>query len=712
MRQVQSPGGGGKKKDPVVSQNTKQKMGSGDSLLASPDVAALLDAADQIAQGKFERGSLAWRLAPPYSYPRYLIDTHSKSFWQHGLVRRIVRDVREGVLDLEPAASQLQVSPDMLHSALGKSKKVGGDLTVQQYMELDFGGEDQFWGERTNVDLVEGAREGKVDLDTVAFSTGVTMREIKERVGPIKKKEEEVVEKKPKASNSSRGPQLTDLQKQILAAEKTESSMSEYEKMRLENMRERQAMLDMLSMEDEKQDLKDSLPKREARKIDYGVREKSSRLKRKADCLAMRGKQAPEEWSGIGKTRHSPLWVGRWWAPGAEVPPPKREEQITNLVDRGQEYSLVTSRLHRFRAELAEKGGEETETGSSSLLWDSPVSKGSQQPTGGSLLTSLQSWRDITCFGDHQGRLGLQLANRNVVFRPHGAKVSRSILLPQSSSLLSSSYDGTVRLTDLVADKVTVEADFGTSQVEWAEVEEGQCWLAGLSGRLVRGDHRQPSVTSSVLTTKDGDLGGTFSLNQKKSLVAFSHGLLTSVYDLRQTSKALHSLASGALSWSPSWSPSGQLLLSSGSVLQVWDLTKAEEAVLTWPPEDQIQDPRTQKGYFLQSATTTGQARYLGARAASWFVSLKHIHEILHLISSKLGRCPWDLKAEDGKELLLTTCSVMRSVGNTGDCVVIVDPHTASVLAEVLLLVTEVVTYCHIFLFRSVFAILPNSNPF
>ena len=201
MRQVQSPGGGGKKKDPVVPQNTKQKMGSGDSLLASPDVSALLDAADQIAQGKFERGSLAWRLAPPYSYPRYLIDTHSKSFWQHGLVRRIVRDVREGVLDLEPAASQLQVSPDMLHSALGKSKKVGGDLTVQQYMELDFGGEDQFWGERTNVDLVEGAREGKVDLDTVAFSTGVTMREIKERVGPIKKKEEEVVEKKPKASN-------------------------------------------------------------------------------------------------------------------------------------------------------------------------------------------------------------------------------------------------------------------------------------------------------------------------------------------------------------------------------------------------------------------------------------------------------------------------------------------------------------------------------
>ena len=107
----------------------------------------------------------------------------------------------------------------------------------------------------------------------------------------------------------------------------------------------------------------------EARKIDYGVREKSSRLKRKADCLAMRGKQAPEEWSGTGRTRHSPLWVGRWWAPGAEVPPPKREEQITNLVDRGQEYSLVTSRLHRFRAELAEKGGEETETGSSSLLW-------------------------------------------------------------------------------------------------------------------------------------------------------------------------------------------------------------------------------------------------------------------------------------------------------------------------------------------------------
>ena len=612
MKQAQVSGGV-KSKSVVGSKEIGQGQKVAESLLETREMTALSDAADQIAFGNIEKGSLAWRLAPPYCYPRYLIDAHSKSFWQHGLVRRIVRDVKEGVLDLEPAASQLHVSPDMLHSALGKAKKIGGDLTVQQYMELDFGGEDQFWGERTNVDLVEGARKSNIDLDTVAFCTGVTLREIAERVGPIEKKEEVVVEKKPKASNSSKGPQLTDLQKQILAAEDKESSLSEYEKMRLENMRERQAMLEMLSMEEEKEELRALVPKRESKKVDYGVREKSSRLKRKADSRAMQGKQVSDEWTGMGRTRHSPLWVGRWWVAGGEVPPPRREELMTGLIDRGQDFAQATSRLHRLRAELAEENCEK-ENGSSPLLWDAAIPAGLQQPTGASLLTSLQAWRDITCFADNNGRLGLQLAGRNIVLRPHGGKVSRSILLPQSSSLISGSHDGTVRLTDLVADKVTVEADFGTTCVEWVEVEEENCWLAGMPGRVVRVDQRESSQSSSLVTTEKGQLGGSFSLNHAKSMLAFAHGTCTSVFDLRQSSKALHSFPSGPLSSPPSWSPSGRLLLSSTSALQVWHLTKPDEAVLTWPPRDQIHE-------FKDYPAISGQARYIGARAASWSVS-------------------------------------------------------------------------------------------
>ena len=606
---------GGVKSKPMVSlKEVGQGQKVAESLLATPEMTALSNAADQIAFGNFEKGSLAWRLAPPYSYPRYLIDAHSKSFWQHGLVRRIVRDVKEGVLDLEPAASQLHVSPDMFHSALGKAKKIGGDLTVQQYMELDFGGEAQFWGERTNVDLVEGARKGNIDLDSVAFSTGVTLREISERVGPIEKKEEVVVEKKPKPSNSSKGPQLTDLQKQILAAEDKESTLSEYEKMRLENMRERQAMLEMLSMEEEKEELKALVPKRESKKVDYGVREKSSRLKRKADSRAMQEKQAgSDEWTGgMGRTRHSPLWVGRWWVAGAEVPPPRGEELMTGIVDRGQDFTQTTSRLYRLKAELAEE--EETQIRPSPLLWEAATPAGLQQPTGASLLTSLQAWRDIACFADNNGRLGLQLAGRNIVLRPHGGKVSRSILLPQSSSMVSSSHDGTVRLTDLVADKVTVEADFGTTCVEWVEVEEENCWLAGIPGEVVRIDKRESSLRSSLMTTEKGELGGRFSLNHGKSMLAFAHGTYCSVFDLRQSSKVLHSFPSGPLSCPPSWSPSGRLLLSSNSALQVWDLSKTDETVLTWPPRDQIHE-------FKDYPANSGQARYIGARAASWSVS-------------------------------------------------------------------------------------------
>ena len=114
-------------------------------------------------------------------------------------------------------------------------------------------------------------------------------------------------------------------------------------------------------------------------------------------------------------------------------------------------------------------------------------------------------------------------------------------------------------------------------------------------------------------------------MNQSKSLLAFSHGTSTSIFDVRQPSKALHSLPSGPLSSPPSWSPSGRLLLSSTSALQVWDLTKAEEPVLSWPRNDQIRD--------LKDYPISGQARYLGARAGSWSVPYQLITHLIYFSS-------------------------------------------------------------------------------
>ena len=92
--------------------------------------------------------------------------------------------------------------------------------------------------------------------------------------------------------------------------------MSECERMRLENMRKRQDMLKMLNMDEDKEDIAELAPKKVSQKVDYGVGEKSSRLKRIANTALTNGASAPSE--KAGRVR-SPAWVGRWWAAGGEA---------------------------------------------------------------------------------------------------------------------------------------------------------------------------------------------------------------------------------------------------------------------------------------------------------------------------------------------------------------------------------------------------------
>ena len=86
--------------------------------------------------------------------------------------------------------------------------------------------------------------------------------------------------------------------------------------MRLENMRKRQDMLKMLNMDEDKEDIAELAPKKVSQKVDYGVGEKSSRLKRIANTALTNGASAPSE--KAGRVR-SPAWVGWWWAAGGEA---------------------------------------------------------------------------------------------------------------------------------------------------------------------------------------------------------------------------------------------------------------------------------------------------------------------------------------------------------------------------------------------------------
>ena len=71
-----------------------------------------------------------------------------------------------------------------------------------------------------------------------------------------------------------------------------------------------------LNLDEDKEEMTELAPKKVSQKVDYGVREKSSRLKRFANTALTNGARAPSE--KAGRVR-SPAWVGWWWAAGGEA---------------------------------------------------------------------------------------------------------------------------------------------------------------------------------------------------------------------------------------------------------------------------------------------------------------------------------------------------------------------------------------------------------
>ena len=195
-----------------------------------------------------------------------------------------------------------------------------------------------------------------------SLQVGLSLSEMKEKVGPIRTEEELRREKEEQEDEQQRlkrskhtapRPKLSDLQIQILTAEKNEAKLSDYERMRLENMRERQAMLEMLNMDEDKEDMTELALKKVSQKVDYGVREKSSRLKRIADTALTNGAGAPSVTAG--RVRRSPAWVGCWWAAGGEAQVPRSELTVTGLLGRGQDWWTASKGLHRLRREVQEE---------------------------------------------------------------------------------------------------------------------------------------------------------------------------------------------------------------------------------------------------------------------------------------------------------------------------------------------------------------------
>ena len=93
-------------------------------------------------------------------------------------------------------------------------------------------------------------------------------------------------------------------------------------------------------------------------------------------------------------------------------------------------------------------------------------------------LTSLDSCGDFVCFGTESGGVGLNLAGRAFTIKPHNMQVTRTIFTGSKSSpmLVSAAKDGTVRMTDLVQQYVTL-------QYSWDQSFNGKQWVNWLEER-------------------------------------------------------------------------------------------------------------------------------------------------------------------------------------------------------------------------------------
>ena len=238
-------------------------------LIETREVQDLLKAARNLDNQKMEGGGYA--LAPIYNYSRCMLEEKA-GYWGTGLPAFLLQDVDNGVVAAEVAARQLGVTTTMIHSAIkewgkktkklkAKEHKLSGPVTVQRYKEFGFGGEEDFWKELTTVEVLKKVRDREVSVATTAAEWGVSRAEIVRRCGGVKTDQELENERKlrqlekfqQKVQNSGFVKKESHLEKQIAKAEGCLDQLSEYEKVRLENMKERQALLEQLDIDQKKE---------------------------------------------------------------------------------------------------------------------------------------------------------------------------------------------------------------------------------------------------------------------------------------------------------------------------------------------------------------------------------------------------------------------------------------------------------------------------
>jgi len=565
-------------------------------LLETEEIAELMLAARNRDEGVVT-DKLAVRLTPDYHFCKYSLAGVTSAFWLSKLTKDVLTDINNGAIETEAAAKELGITKEMVNAGIASTEKLEAEfvetLSLREYLEQGYGIRDSFWKEESIMKMLEEVNIKKTAVDAVAVKLGVARREVVEKCAGVSGNIKPLNNNEDLCSLDTKGNKpKSDLEIQIEISEKRLESLSEYEKMRLNNMKERLKLLEMLDFDEDKTALRLKTNKGAGNnqgKSDKPVltlRKPSARIKRLGESKKFKSnkKKGDSQRFGMRKRRISPRWFAQW-IPRDQlkclvIPIPPVDLKVTELLDGAQNFRTgvtmmdsITSEVKTLAVEI--KWEEKVDFGSLGVEHDSIISD--------SRLTSLDSHHDLICYGTSSGGVGIFLSGRSVTFQPHSQAVSRTVFWGGHSSLsvLSAGMDGVVRLTDLAKQVVIMKYSWDQAsntkhKVYWMEEENNNSSLLLHCGqdikRLDVRDRRAHSVISLKNWREDESrmVGTNISVHPKQATllsVCASEGV--KIWDMRNTTSHVELISQGISARTQTghtmcgamWSPTGQYMM-------------------------------------------------------------------------------------------------------------------------------------------------------
>jgi len=447
------------------------------SILQTVPIKKLLAAA-KACDEKLTNNPKAYELLPYYHYLQVMKRSRSDyKFWNSKIVDNVIKDVKNGNLNVNVAAKELGITTEMLNSeiALKNYPQCDDDdlPSLNEYVTNRSGGENRFWRNGRIRDYLDLVKERKISVEEAAAYFGVSRKMVDEKCGGIKSEEDLNAEKESKRIQrieqqeeaAKKRMKVTHLDKQIKYDEENEDDLCEYEKHRLANLRERKALMEQLNIMGDKLEIREMNKAKKVaaayvEKDELPKREKSSRIKKQNDLKRLKLSSTGSPTNEVRRCFHAPSNFG-----GLVVfsrmdlssfrkhnPVPKFDFESRRLLE-------VTGDI-QYSARFLDSISHECEDLTCEDDWRQEVDwrlfdNSSEYIVSSCPITVIDSFGDFISYGTKEGGVGVLMGGRSVTLRPHSEAVTGLIM--NGSKILSCSFDGTVRRWDLKKQMVTLE---------------------------------------------------------------------------------------------------------------------------------------------------------------------------------------------------------------------------------------------------------------